>query len=243
MTHYKIVKKSDLSIVASYDDVNPYGGTLGGSDGTFVSLAVPDGVDQNGVVVHDDGSGNLSLIFDQPTLDAWQRRQNKSALDTYTLTRSAQAETDIQAALQAGTGEVADYTTHLMIALTAKDVLDFPSAWTQTIQGDLQNGSRTISNLSSTDVLEVGSAVTGNNVAPGTTLSQIFDEHSVQMSNAATGDGSAENISFDPSPVAQITLAAYRPVFFQVQAIRNIRDRDIAMFVPPYPSISPLYPS
>lgn len=244
MTNFKVVRLSDNAIVGAFSDSSPYNGPLNILDaGLYVTMTVPNGVDPNGVVVQLDGQGNRSLIFDQTFLDTWQRQQNKLALDAYTAQRTMQGETDIAAALQAGTGQVADDTTHLMIISVSQDIVMNPDAWIQSLTGNVQTGSVNVTNLPRTSTIEVGSAISGPNIPAGTAVSQILTDTSLQMSNPATGDGSGQTMNFDPTPVAMADLAAYRPIFFQIQTIRNQRDLDISRFVPPYPGVSPLYPA
>lgn len=244
MTNFVVVRISDNAVVGTFTDSAPYVGPLNILDtGLYLTMTAPNGVDPNGVVVQIDGQGNRSLVFDQNFLETSQRQQNKLALDSYITQRTVQAEDDIAAALQAGTGMVADDTTHLMIISVSQDIVMNPDAWTQSIQGDVLNGSQTINNLPRTNTIEIGSSVSGPNIPVGTVVSQIFTDTSLQMSNPATGDGSAQTMNFDPTPVAMADLDAYRPIFFQIQTIRNERDRDISNFIPPHPGVSPLYPA
>ena len=99
MAHYKIVKIPGNTIVASYDDVNPFAGPMGREGSGFTSLLAPANADPNGMVVFDDGVGNLSLIFDQTTLDGWQRSENKKALDTFTAQITTAGDAQIDALL------------------------------------------------------------------------------------------------------------------------------------------------
>lgn len=242
MTHYKIVRVSDLAIVASYDDMNPFGGALSGSDGTMVSVAVPNGINPNGVLAQLDG-GMIVLVFDQSTLNSWKRQQNQAALASYTSLRSSQCDNTINADLASATGMDADNTTHLMITAYAHDVLAFPNAWLQTLLGDTHNGSVTIINLPNTVTIQKGDLVTGPNIPSSTYVTDILTSTSIRISNPATADATSQNISFDPTPVAQALLATYRPVFVQIKNERDQRDTDIANFSPPYSDVSPLYPS
>jgi len=236
---YKIIQVSTQAIVATYTDINPYGGDWSCSaNPDFIALQVPDGADPNGLIVQDS-----QLIFDQPTLDAWQRAQNKAALDAYTSSRESQAELDIQTALQVATGQNDDYTTHLAIVAYATDVALFTNEWSQTLNGDVLSNSDLVQNLSSTATLTVGMAASGGGLPLGTTVAEVQTSTRVKLSAKSTLTANQEPVTFSPLPSALNILALYRPIYAQIQAIRSQRDLDIANFIPPYPSVNPVYPA
>lgn len=116
MAHYKIVNVKDLSIVASYDDYNPYGGDWGASNRGFTSVEMPDGLDSNGISVQDDEMGNLSIVEDLTKLSAYNNKKALETFEAFKVAKMEQAEADIRAAILADTGIDADYTTHLMVS-------------------------------------------------------------------------------------------------------------------------------
>jgi hypothetical protein len=239
---FAIVDTTTLTIVSFYTDVNPYGGPWGSNSAGFVSLQVPNGADPNGLLASLDGNGNPQITFDQPTLDAWQRQQNQAALDSYTTTREAQANADIQTALAVATGQNDDYTTHLAIVAYAQDVAMFPNIWSQTLTGDVLSNSDLVQNIPSTASLVVGMGVSGGGIPLGTTIAQIQTSTRIQLSTPSNLTATQETLIFSPLPSALNTLAVYRPLYVQIQAIRAQRDADIANFVPPYPDVVPEYP-
>src|SRR5689334_22422162 len=122
MNRIAIVDNNSLVIVSSYPDSAPHQEYFGGNWGNpnvTSHILCPDSVSGNTSLLSVSGSfGGLSgiyLVINDGAVFSWKQQQNKVALDAYTASRSAQADTDIHNTLISAFGQSADDTTYLMM--------------------------------------------------------------------------------------------------------------------------------
>lgn len=234
MATIAIVVNADLSIRQYYTAAAPNYALFGGDNGNSAvttHLALPVGLDMAVAKAQADAQGVISLVQDNVKAAAL----NSAAQTAWLALQDTNCETSIQSALTSVAGAQEDYTTHLMVVTHAHDVIAFPADYQVVQTGTLALASTSVTGLT-TSALTTGMAVTGTGIPANTTISAIVDSQTITLSNAATAAG-AESLNFDPTPVAQATLAAYRPVFQQIQQLRTQRDATKAAltgYVAPY---------
>ncbi len=236
-----IIDKISHVIYSTYDDSAPNQAKFGGpwgNPGVTSHVAMPDGVASTSLTIAVDGAGVFTLTLQ----DVGKRSENKTAKDAFAITRTAQCETEIAAILVAATSQDADPTTHLMVVARVNDIQANSASYSKAKTADTTTASDVLANCASSDLV-VGMDVTGPGIPAATRILAIVTATSVRLNKPATATATGAALTFKQDTNAAETLAVYRPCYVSIQASRAARDAAIAAFVPPYASVSPLYPA